>query len=234
MKLAVDIGNTRMKWALFDGDSIVRMSEAGCVLPDVRVGTAIVCATGKSDEALLGINADNVMMLSSATRLPITIDYATPESLGPDRIAAACGAYRLCGNRGCVVVDAGTCITVDFIDGNGVYYGGAILPGIEIKFRSLHTFTEKLPLLTPSDYECRIVMGQSTRDSMLAGVITATQYAVEGFVSHYRRLLPDVCVLLTGGAANYIWDEGDLTEVGGKREPNLVMIGLNEIMKENE
>lgn len=234
MYLTIDKGNTRMKWALFEGDQLVRMSEEGEGLPDVKVETAIVCATGKLDMDELQLPTDKVIVLSSKTRMPITLDYATPETLGPDRIAAACGARKLCGGKGCVIVDAGTCITIDYIDGEGVYRGGAILPGIEIKFRALHTFTAKLPLLTFVDAEKEPVTGRSTQESMEAGVLTATRYAVEGFVAHYRENQPDTRVLLTGGDANWVWGEGRLRVKDCVWEPYLVMIGLNEILKENE
>ena len=133
-----------------------------------------------------------------------------------------------------MIVDAGTCITVDYLDGAGVYRGGAILPGFEMKFRALHTFTAKLPLLTTVDAAQEPVTGRSTQESMEAGVLTATRYAVEGFVTHYRKHAPDTRVLLTGGDADWLWGEGRLRVSDCVWEPYLVMIGLNEILKENE
>lgn len=234
MYLTVDKGNTRMKWALFEGDRLVRTSEEGEGLPATHAERAIVCATGALDLEALRLEADRVTVLTSRTRLPIGLDYGTPETLGPDRIAAACGAHRLCQGRGCVIVDAGTCITVDYLDGAGVYRGGAILPGFEMKFRALHTFTAKLPLLTTVDAAQEPVTGRSTQESMEAGVLTATRYAVEGFVAHYREYAPDTRVLLTGGDADWLWGEGRLRVSDYVWEPYLVMIGLNEILKENE
>lgn len=233
MHLTIDKGNSRTKWALFEGDRLMHMSgEEG--LPNVAVEAAIVCATGRLNISELHLPTDNVVVLSSKTRLPIVLDYATPETLGPDRIAAACGAHKLCGSKGCVIVDAGTCITVDYIDSSGTYRGGAILPGIGIKFRALHTFTTKLPLLTSVNATSGFVTGRSTQESMEAGVLTATRYAVEGFVTHYRKRQPDAQVLLTGGDADWVWGEGLLRVQDCMREPYLVMIGLNEILKENE
>lgn len=234
MYLTIDKGNTRMKWALFEGDQLVRLSEEGEGLPDEEVDAAIVCATGQLDMDQLQLKTDNMMVLSSQSRLPITLDYATPETLGPDRIAAACGAHKLCAGKGCVIVDAGTCITIDYIDSDGVFRGGAILPGIEIMFRALHTFTAKLPLLTIEDPTKTPITGRTTQESMEAGVLTATRYAVEGFVAHYREKQPDTPVLLTGGDADWVWGEGLLNVKGCVWEPYLVMIGLNEILKENE
>ncbi len=234
MYLTIDKGNTRTKWALFDGDRLVHISQEEEEIPAVAVEAAIVCATNNLDINDLQLSTPNLTVLSAGTKLPIVLDYATPQTLGPDRIAAACGAHRLCGGEGCVIVDAGTCITVDYIDAHGIYRGGAILPGIEIKFRALHTFTAKLPLLTSVDAERELVTGRSTQESMEAGVLTATRYAVEGFVAHYRQRQPRTRVLLTGGDANWVWGEGLLRVKDCRWEPHLVMIGLNEILKENE
>lgn len=246
MNLTVDIGNTRMKWALFEGDRLVRAdvaerdAEGGCDLRGlwqqmgVVVERAMVCATGRLELERLQLGAEQVSVLSCRTPMPIALDYATPETLGPDRMAAACGARRLFKGRGCVIVDAGTCITVDYLDRDGVFRGGAILPGVEMKFRALHTFTAKLPLYTDVDFLQQPVTGRSTQESMEAGVLTATRFAVEGFVNHYRRADADTAVLLTGGDANWVWGEGRLGVKDCVWEPYLVMIGLNEIMINNQ
>ena len=236
MQLTIDIGNTRSKWALFEDDQMVRSGYIGEGLPtESKTADIMVCATGDADLHALGLDGANVQRLTSTTPLPIVLDYATPETLGPDRIAAACGAQKV-GKAGCpkLIVDAGTCITIDYLDAEGVYHGGAILPGIEMKFRALHTFTAKLPLLEniPPEENCEV--GRSTRESMTAGVITATRYEVEGFVRHYRQLDERVQVFFTGGDAERLLAGGLLqTEPCGIR-PHLVMIGLNEILTYNE
>ena len=231
MNLTIDIGNTRSKWALFEGDQLVRCGYMDEGLPCEGVQNIIVCATGDADLHALGLDGANVQRLTSTTPLPIALDYATPETLGPDRIAAACGAQKI-GKEGCpkVIVDAGTCITIDYLDAEGVYRGGAILPGIEMKFRALHTFTAKLPLLENIGGEEECVVGRSTRESMTAGVLTATRYEVEGFVRHYRQRDSRVQVLLTGGDAGRLWGGGLLRVGDPLMEPHLVMIGLNEVI----
>ena len=179
----------------------------------------------------LGLESDHLRILSAETPLPITLDYATPKTLGPDRIAAACGAQKI-GNPECakLIVDAGTCITIDYLDRNGVYHGGAILLGITMKFRALHTFTAKLPLLDNIDPYQPYVTGRSTHESMAAGVLTATRYEVEGFVRHYRQHDPATQVLLTGGDAERLQAQGLLEVDNIQVVPHLVMIGLNEIL----
>ena len=232
MNLTIDIGNTRSKWALFEGDRLVRCGDMGEGLPHEGVQDIIVCATGDADLHAMGLEGERVHRLTAAMPLPIKLDYATPETLGPDRIAAACGAQRI-GQDGCpkVIIDAGTCITIDYLDAEGTYRGGAIMPGIEMKFRALHTFTAKLPLLENIGGEEECVVGRSTRESMTAGVLTATRYEVEGFVRHYRQRDSHAQVLLTGGDAERLWGGGRLQVDNVSIEPHLVMIGLNEIIK---
>ena len=232
MNLTIDIGNTRSKWALFEGDQLVRCGYMDEGLPCEEVQSTMVCASGDADLHALGLDGDRVQRLTAGMPLPIALDYATPETLGPDRIAAACGAQKV-GNKGCpkLIIDAGTCITIDYLDAEGVYHGGAILPGIEMKFRALHTFTAKLPLLENIRAEEGCVAGRSTRESMTAGVLTATRYEVEGFVRHYRQRDRQTQVLLTGGDATRLLGDGDLQVDDPLVEPHLVMIGLNEIIK---
>lgn len=234
MNLAIDKGNTRLKWALFEGSQMLHMNQEGEDLPKQHCQGAIVCATGQLDVDSLGLDVDKVHVLTSQMRLPLKLNYATPQTLGADRIAAACGALKLCPGRGCVIVDAGTCITVDYMDGQGTYHGGAILPGIEMKFKALHNFTAKLPLITTVDEHDAPVTGCSTQESMVAGVLTATRFAIEGFVRHYRSIDPHCQVILTGGDYNWIWGDGLLAVDDCTCEPHLVMIGLNEILLENE
>ena len=231
MNLTIDIGNTRSKWALFEGDQLVRCGYMNKGLPCEGVQNTMVGASGDADLHALGLDGANVQRLTSTTPLPIALDYATPETLGPDRIAAACGAQKI-GKEGCpkVIIDAGTCITIDYLDADGVYRGGAIVPGIEMKFRALHTFTAKLPLLEKVDPCQPCVTGRSTYESMAAGVLTATRYEVEGFVRHYHRRNPATQVLLTGGDAERLLGEGLLQVDNLVVEPHLVMIGLNEVI----
>ena len=246
---------------LFDGDKPV---EEGVGLPFPAADRTICCATGEIDADLQKALPRNRLTFgsplvadlgsphlqsqasvhlspftfhlspSSHHHLPIAIDYLTPHTLGPDRVAAACGAWKRHGGEACVIVDAGTCITLDWLDGDGVYHGGAILPGLEMKFRALHTFTAKLPLLENEVPHPLPVTGRTTQESMQAGVLTATRYAIEGFVAHYRRQCTAAHLLLTGGDATHLQALGGTLATDGEYEPNLVMIGLNEILKQND
>jgi len=225
MNLTIDIGNTRTKWALFDGDKLV---EKGVGLPLPTADRTVYCATGAIDSGLRRAMGEEAVDFTTLVRegcLPIRIDYATPATLGPDRVAAAYGAWKKSGGKACVIIDAGTCITIDYLDASGTYRGGAILPGISMKFRALHTFTAKLPLLGMNSEEEEQEMsptGRTTEESMRAGVMAATRFAIEGFVAYYRQREPDVQVWVTGGDADRI------AVPGCRVEPDLVMVGMNE------
>lgn len=234
-RLLVDIGNTRVKRALAAGESLI--DDESAVEHAIACGgveRAIVCATGAVDAASMALGTERVHWLTGRSRLPIVLDYATPATLGPDRIAAACGAAKVLPGCNTVIIDAGTCITIDFLEQGRTYRGGAILPGMGMKFRALHTFTEKLPLMEGHDKCESLVTGRSTEESMVAGVLTATRFAVEAFVAHYRQRYADVRVLLTGGDAERLVDAGLSETKKCTIVPNLVIIGLNEILKENE
>lgn len=226
MNLTIDIGNTRVKWGLFDGDRLV---EKGGGLPLPKADSTVYCATGEMPADLRQALPEEVLDFRQSTagyrHLPIAIDYATPQTLGPDRVAAACGAWKITGGKPCVIIDAGTCITIDYLDATGTYRGGAILPGILMKFRALHTFTAKLPLLEmrSEEEEADIpATGRTTEESIRAGVVAATRFSIAGFVDYYRQKEPDVVVVVTGGDAERIAVEGM------RVEPDLVMVGMNE------
>ena len=239
MNLVLDIGNTRIKWGLYDHGRMTEHGMAGAgELAEVCSSHAwqrgILCATGTYSPADLGKEAHRVHIVTHRSRLPIALDYATPDTLGADRIAAACGAWAAHPGCNCLIVDAGTCITIDFVDSGGTYRGGAILPGLAMKFRALHTFTAKLPLLDNIDAQNAILTGRSTRESIQAGVVTATRLAVQGFANQYRKAYGDLHVMLTGGDAETLWGTGLLDIDNCTIHPWLVLNGLNEILNANE
>ena len=226
MNLTLDIGNTAVKWATFDGKELV---DCGYGMSDELVAKAdymLACASGEMPEGV------SVQRLTADMPLPIKLDYKTPETLGADRIADACGAAGLHPGESCLVIDAGTCITVDFIDSKGVYHGGAIMPGLKMNLQALHTFTAKLPLIDLEGVEKPPVLGRSTEESILAGTIGATLLALAGYVALYKEKAPNLRVLLTGGDAKYLLASG--TNNGWEHVQNLTLIGLNEILIYNE
>jgi type III pantothenate kinase len=226
VNLTLDIGNTAVKWATFDGKEL---KDCGYGMSDELMAKAdytLACASGELPEGV------SVQRLTADMPLPIKLDYKTPETLGADRIADACGAAGLHPGEPCLVIDAGTCITVDFIDAKGVYHGGAIMPGLKMNLQALHTFTAKLPLIDLEGVEKAPVLGRSTEESILAGTVGATLLSLAGYVALYKEKAPNLRVLLTGGDAKYLLASG--TNNGWEHVQNLTLIGLNEIMIYNE
>ena len=222
MNLSVDIGNTAVKWAAFEGRTLV---EQGYGLPTEMLSAAdrvLACASG----AVEG-DANGLPLLTAATPLPIKLDYKTPATLGADRVAAACGAWGLHPGEASVVIDAGTCITVDFVSDDGVYHGGAIMPGLGMCLNALHEKTARLPLVSLDGVERAPVLGRSTEESILAGTLGATMLALAGYVALYREKCPKLNVLLAGGDASRLAAAG---ATGWEMEPLLTLRGLNEIM----
>lgn len=228
MNLTIDIGNTAAKWAAFEGRTLV--DHATGMPGDALVagaGRVMVCASGEAEKEIGRIASLNPQLtaLHSDTPLPLRLDYKTPQSLGPDRIAAACGAWSLHRGEASVVVDAGTCITVDFVGADGVYHGGAIMPGLGMQLRALHEQTARLPLVSLEGVDHAPVLGRSTEESILAGTLGATMLALAGYVALYRERCKSLRVMLTGGDAHHL-----ATSAGWELQPRLTMIGMNEIL----
>ena len=168
------------------------------------------------------------LVTDNQVRLPIDIRYRTPETLGSDRIAAAVGANWLRPDRNLLVIDAGTAITYEIVEAPGVYAGGNISPGMITRFRALHHFTEKLPLV---DEEEQIpLVGTTTETAIQAGVVNGIVYEMDGYIDTIRKKYLDIFVFLTGGHAFYFERRlRNSTCVA----MNLVLDGLNRILEYN-
>jgi len=222
MTLLIDMGNTRTKWML--ADSEWRLVETGvyegdwAAVPQIdRCSVAILCATGRREEeidalALRGIRvisfADLFFQSAAAASgsLPDITYRDRQRTLGQDRIAVLCGAWAL-RHEACLVIDAGTCITVDYIDHNGHFEGGAIMASPELQLLAMHQYTARLPEIE-IDYMRRYPQpyGDNTADAMLAGTVTATAMALRGFIDHYRQhdASQHLNVVITGGIGLFL------------------------------
>lgn len=239
MNLVIDIGNTQAKLAVFDKDTVVHYERTKNLnLSDYYnfrknappYDAAVLSSVGIYDpdvRAELG-KLPVFIELNEKTPLPVKNSYRTPETLGKDRLAAAAGAAGMFSGKDLLVIDAGTCITIDFIDKKGVYYGGSISPGIEMRFKALHTFTTQLPLVNRVD---RVpVTGRSTSESIASGILNGIIGEIDGMISHYVSEYPDLKVIITGGDAEY-FDKRLKNNIFAL--PKLVLIGLNRILEYN-
>ena len=151
-------------------------------------------------------------------------DYASPETLGADRLAAAVGAAYCCKGHDLLIVDAGTCITYDYVSAEGHYLGGNISPGLGMRLRALHEQTARLPLVNADGEIERI--GSNTINAIRAGVLQGVDYEITGYIRTMMRRKPDARIFLTGGNGYRFAQE---TEV--ERNDALVEIGLNCILQ---
>lgn len=234
MNLVIDSGNTRIKAATSSGKDLVKrftfleVDELKVFLNSNQFDHAIVSSVGNPAEEISSwVNAKKKFVLNYLLPLPIMIQYKTPETLGVDRIAAVCGAIELFPSSACLVIDAGTCITYDFVDRNMNYYGGAISPGINMRFEAMHTFTKRLPLVTAAPEK---MIGDSTESSMRSGVMNGVLSEVEGFINKYRVEYPELRVVLCGGDTAFFENNLKPTIFAA---PDLVLNGLNRILVYN-
>lgn len=236
--LVMDFGNTLTKAAILQNDRILKLITSELITTQVLESLrtefephyAIVASVIEiGDDLLQYLNFNfRLIVLDHQTALPIINLYKTPETLGKDRLAMVVAANHLFPEKNCLIIGAGTCITYDFIDTSGNYHGGAISPGIPMRFKALHNFTSKLPLISIKKHIG--LTGSSTEDSILSGVINGTACEIDGLTDRYKEKYKDLQVILTGGDMNYF------TETLKNRifaAANLVLTGLNVILNFN-
>ena len=234
MKLIIDIGNTLVKYAIFSSDEIVIIYKKNDVeisfmqelIQKHHVNDVIISSVRDKVDGDFGIKT---LYLNHLTPLPITINYETPETLGNDRIANVVAASVLYPNKNILIIDAGTCITIDFIDQNKEYQGGRISPGIEMRYKSLHKYTSNLPKLTISNTAQQI--GKDTNSSIVSGVEKGVVAEIETIIDDFKNENEDLFVIVTGGDTFFF--ENTLKN-SIFADQNLVLKGLNEILKYNE
>ena len=237
LNLAVDMGNSAIKYALFNGNAFL---QAGQVTDEKALAektelqglvNVMVSSVRESESALpeLLSYSGTFNRLTYQTPVPVQSLYETPETLGMDRLAAVVGANYLFPDFNCLVIDAGTCITCDFVDAEKVYHGGSISPGLQMKFKAMHTFTGKLPLVEQAE-EIVPLSGKNTRDAMRSGVLNGTIAELNGFIQLYKRNTSDLAVVLCGGDAAFFETNLKATIFV---VPELVLIGLNRILNYN-
>ena len=239
MKLLIDIGNTRTKWAVWQGDSELEQGVVESLSIDwveelkrrysLRYG--LVCSTRGDAESvcnLLKKSGLKALVFDADCPVPIKNGYLTPRTLGRDRLAAAVGAATLYPDREVVIIDLGTALTIDHLTADGCFSGGVISPGLEMRFRALHTHTAALPLVEPTDTEG--VVGRTTEEAIALGVMNSVAFEIEGYLARFAKKNGDFIPILTGGAAKYFVKRIKNTIFA---EPNLVFCGLNRILEYN-
>lgn len=237
MHLAVDIGNSRIKWARFDGRTVL---ESG-MIPETDLDTlrgllnfhhkdqvSLSSVVNLPSEIIEFCQSHSVFMVDSDTSVPIQNDYSTPKTLGIDRLCAAIGAKSLFPTEPVLVIDIGTCIKYEFVSRDGVYEGGNISPGLQMRFASLNNYTSKLPALQPEKTIGPI--GRSTTEALRLGVQQGMLFEIQAMIETMQALHPNLKTVGTGGDLPFFVNElkthifADLL---------LVLRGINEIYLHN-
>jgi type III pantothenate kinase len=240
INLVIDIGNSRSKLALFNQQDLMFNVPVDHLTVDhlkmlkdehVQMKRAILSSTKLVDQQLLEyLNKDftQFIELDHLTPLPIANLYETPETLGKDRIAAAVGANELFPNQNVLVIDAGTAITYDFVSAENQYLGGNISPGLQMRFKALNQFTDKLPLVDSSAYFSEI--GKNTKEAIRGGVQNGILFEIEKTIEIFAEKYEDLQVILTGGDSAFL---SQMLNADVLVHLNLTLIGLNRILEFN-
>ena len=237
MTASIDVGNSRIKVGIFDAKGVLQKSSSLknedkliSFLKSENIDSVIISDVGNANSLLSTLNREitKVLVLNRNIPLPIEIAYKSPETLGIDRLAAAVGALNYHSGP-LLVIDAGSCITIDFIDSQNVFQGGIITPGLEMRLKAMHTFTASLPLLELSLPGTEIP--DTTSEAMLTGAVIGSKHELIGFINHFKAKYPDLKVIICGGNANYF---DKMIELDIFVLPNLVLEGLNAILRYND
>lgn len=240
MNLVVDIGNTQTKLAVFNKHHLLQQQfaktenlseELSKILKHFTVLNSIISSVVDplpQVEKLLSSNS-NLLKFSSNTPVPLKNEYLSPETLGLDRLANAIALSHLFPNQNALSIDIGTCIKYDFKSKTNTYLGGGISPGLNMRYKSLHDFTAKLPLLTP--IENSPLVGATTNESIHSGVLWGVINEIEGTISKYQLQYSDLIIVMTGG--DHVHFAKALKNSIFAR-PNLTLEGLNEVLIFNE
>lgn len=217
MNLTIDIGNTRVKLVVFNGKELI---ESDVVLhneiikllhsyaikyPSIK--KSIISNVGAEINGLSDYLKKTYehLNLDTKTNLPIKINYKTPETLGVDRKALSVAAYKINKGNNSLIIDMGTCITYDVVTSKGIYEGGAISPGLDMRFKAMHNFTEQLPLVNFTETDS--IIGKDTKSSMINGVRLGIYSEIDAYIDALKMEYKKLSVFITGGDSQFFVDK---------------------------
>ncbi len=241
MNLIIDVGNTFVKTAVFNRQTIIFQKSFEALDFTAEIDAIFKKYSTIEDTILSSVSAEiknlkeilskktTVYTVTHQSKIPFKNLYQTPQTLGVDRIALVSAAVTTYPNKNILIIDAGTCITYDFLNLENQYLGGAISPGISMRFNALHSFTANLPLINLKDIDD--IIGNTTQTSIQSGVLYGVITEIDGIINRYKTKYGDLTVILTGGDANFL----------SKRlknpifaHSNLLLEGLNIILAHNK
>lgn len=237
--ICLDIGNTRAKCAVFDGKTIIKTGfYPKFLIKDIRsiirtngISKGIISSTRHQNSPLvrfLNKELELFIELSHKTDVPVRNEYGSPNTLGMDRLAAAIGAYTKKPNQAHLVIDAGSCMTLDVINQHGTFIGGNITPGMRMRVKAMNDHTDKLPLVKLVYHDA--LLGENTSMALQNGAVRGTLFEIEAFIACARKQYPRININLTGGDTEFL---AKYLKSKILADPNLVFTGLNEIILHN-
>jgi len=240
MNLIIDVGNSFIKFALFDANKLIdfkseKINEWETALENFingrRIKKIIFSTVSIDSDILLAklLLIAPVLKMSTHLKFPINIKYKSIETLGTDRLCGTIGALVLYGKTNTLVIDCGTCITYNFLEGGKDFIGGSISPGIELRYKALHSFTKNLPYLETKGKKPQL-LGSDTNSSIESGVLNGVLFEMDGTIDQYKLKFGLINVILIGGNHTYFANNLKNTTFA---HPNLVLIGLNDILEYN-
>jgi type III pantothenate kinase len=237
MQLIIDVGNTKIKLAIFQGDQLLEKREASIasfsaavveLVKEHPIEKAIISSVGALNEQQMRTvqNRFPTIILNHNTPMPFENAYETPETLGVDRLALVSAFAKAYPKQHGLIIDAGTCITYDFISAKGIYKGGAISPGLRLRYTSLHNLTANLPQLEVKAVDQWI--GNTTETAIHSGVFNGTVQEIDGVIAQYKEEYSPLVVILTGGDAHIL---SKRLKNSIFAHSNFLLEGLNYILK---
>ncbi|MDW3196243.1 MAG: type III pantothenate kinase [Cytophagales bacterium] len=236
-KLVFDVGNTRIKGGRFHGSKLVDIfyvesAESLVELIGSSESPAIVSSVVMTSDIFETLPAKKrPLFLDRQTTLPIQLNYDTPETLGMDRLAAAVGGYTEFPGERVLIMDLGTCNTYDIIDHQGTFHGGIISPGYNMRMRSMHEMTGRLPDISMDQFSSTNFPGKSTRECMYLGAREGMAMEINGFIDQFKKEFDLSRVIVTGGSASSF--ESFIKPPIFVR-PEIVLVGLHRILDDHE
>jgi type III pantothenate kinase len=250
--LLMDVGNSRIKWGVLD-DGLIRRT--GHISQQRITEQGLSALTSRLPHSVDTVFVSNVAGTSFATRLSgvvglhcdvdvhfarsereacgVTNSYRQPRRLGVDRWVAIIGAWAEFGTT-CLVVDAGTAVTIDALDTTGRHLGGQIIPGVGLMAASLADETSDIPAVqrkAPGQGGSMAIFANTTASAVGQGALSAVAGAIERAARVMRRDGDDPTVILTGGDASRILKSLD---VAAEHRPHLVLQGLARILEDRQ
>jgi len=233
-KGVIDIGNTRNKAAIFNEYGAIENIESFETAQQasewlVALGATSLMVSDVKGASLTTMPGIAIQYLNAEIKLPFTNLYATPNTLGTDRIAAMAAVATLYPNQASLVFDIGSCMTIDLLAPNMEYHGGNISPGLQMRLKAMQHFTGKLPL---SEIEhIHLPMGNTTLSALANGAFTGLKNEIEGYIENTIQQYPEANIILCGGDAHYFEKQLKYKIFANH---NLVLLGLYHLLIFND